>query len=177
MGRASAWLRLRAGLRFGVRLAVPMLASASVLAQTGEPAAYEPGAAPPPSERVPLRPDPPPPDPARDEHLEAVDQRIGEIESLLRRAHFRTALGVTRAALRRVGEAGPVPGAKRRRAHLELLGATAEVALGRRDTARRSLMRALRADPGLALDEADASPKVLELLREARLRTGIEEPK
>jgi hypothetical protein len=57
------------------------------------------------------------------------------------------------------------------------MAATAEVALGRRDRAQQSMIRALRADPTLVLDEREASPKVLELLRTARRRTGIGEPK
>ncbi len=57
------------------------------------------------------------------------------------------------------------------------MAATAQVALGKRDGARQSLIRALSADPTLALDASEVSPKVLELMREARLRTGIEEPR
>jgi hypothetical protein len=113
----------------------------------------------------------------RAEGPDPVEGRIDEVDALLARAHFRTALGVARTSLGRLDALGPAPHPDARRARLELLAATAEVALGRREAARQSLIRALVADPGLALDAGETSPKVLELLREARLRTGIEEPK
>jgi len=108
--------------------------------------------------------------------LAQVDQELAEIDTLLATAHFHTALavvGATRDLLDRFEE-DPQLGA--RRARLEVMAATAEVALGQRAPARRSMLRALRAAPELALDEGEASPKLLELLREARLRTGNAEP-
>jgi hypothetical protein len=109
--------------------------------------------------------------------LARVDQELAEIDALLATAHFRTALAVaepTRGLLAGFGEHPRLGG---RRARLEMMAATAEIALGRRDRARQSMIRALRADPTLILDEREASPKVLELLREARRRTGIGGPK
>jgi hypothetical protein len=35
------------------------------------------------------------------------------------------------------------------------------------------MMRALQAEPALSLDESTTSPKVLELLREARRHSGL----
>ena len=105
-----------------------------------------------------------------------MDQELAGIDRLLATAHFHTALavaGATRDLLDRFGE-DPQLGV--RRARLEVMAATAEVALGQRTPARRSMMRALRAVPDLVLDEREASPKLLELLREARLRTGNAEP-
>ena len=55
------------------------------------------------------------------------------------------------------------------------MAATAELALGKRKSARRSMDRALRADPGLRLDETQVSPKVVALLRDARRRAGLAE--
>ena len=52
------------------------------------------------------------------------------------------------------------------------MAATAAVALGRRMPARRSMLRALQADPELDLDAREASPKLLELLQETRRFMG-----
>ena len=62
-----------------------------------------------------------------------------------------------------------------RRARLEVMTATAQVALGQRSRARMSMQRAHLADPGLALDERETSPKVLGLLRELRARPAARE--
>ena len=108
--------------------------------------------------------------------LAQVDRELAEIDRFLATVHFHTALavvGATRDLLDRFGE-DPQLGA--RRARLEVMAATAEVALGQRTPARRSMERALRAVPHLSLDEREASPKLLELLREARLRMGNAEP-
>jgi len=120
--------------------------------------------------------------PARDDDaggpsLARVDQELAELDALLATAHFRTALAVAEPTRELLAGFGEHPQLGGRRARLELMAATAEVALGRRDRARQSMIRALRADPTLVLDEREASPKVLELLRTARRRTGIGEPK
>ena len=105
-----------------------------------------------------------------------MDRRVAEIEALLATAHFRSALAVTQATRQEIETLAPHPELGSLRARLEVMSATAEVALGRRDQARQSLIRALEADPSLALDERTASPKLLDLLREARRHTGIAEP-
>ena len=105
-----------------------------------------------------------------------MDRRVAESEALLATAHFRSALAVTQATRQEIETLAPHPELGSLRARLEVMSATAEVALGRRDQARQSLIRALEADPSLALDERTASPKLLDLLREARRHTGIAEP-
>jgi hypothetical protein len=108
--------------------------------------------------------------------LARVDQELAEIDGLLATAHFHTALAVAGATRDLLDLFGGDPQLGARRARLEVMAATAEVALGQRAAARRSMLRALRAAPDLALDERDVSPKLLQLLREARRRTGNAEP-
>jgi hypothetical protein len=48
------------------------------------------------------------------------------------------------------------------------VSASAELAFGRREAALAHLTSALRLDPGLTLDASTTSPKVLDLLAEAR---------
>lgn len=92
--------------------------------------------------------------------LAQVDRELGEIDTLLATAHFHTALAVVQATRDLLDRLGEHPQRGARQARLELMAATAEVALGRRTPARRSMLRALRADPNLALDEREASPKL-----------------
>jgi len=106
-----------------------------------------------------------------------VDRELAEIDALLATAHFRTALAIVESTRGLLAGFGEHPRLGGRWARLEMMAATAELALGQRNRARQSMVRALRADPTLSLDEQEASPKVLELLREARRRTGIGEPK
>jgi hypothetical protein len=108
--------------------------------------------------------------------LAQVDQELAEIDRLLTTAHFHTALAVLGATRDLLDRFGGDPQLGARRARLEVMAATAEVALGQRTPARRSMARALRAAPDLSLDEHEASPKLLELLREARRGTGSAEP-
>jgi hypothetical protein len=108
--------------------------------------------------------------------LAQVDQELADIDRLLATAHFHTALAVVGATRDLLDRLGGDPQLGARRARLEVMAATAEVALGERTPARRSMARALQAAPDLTLDERDASPKLLELLREARRRTRNAEP-
>jgi hypothetical protein len=57
-----------------------------------------------------------------------------------------------------------------RRVRLEVLSATASIALGRDEAAHRSFERALRADADLELDPASTSPKVVRHLEATRRR-------
>jgi len=101
--------------------------------------------------------------------LAEFDLRLGQIEAALAAAHFRSALALTRGAAALLDPLAPAAdGVAPRRARLELLTATAEVARGRRAQARDHLARALRADPSLQLSERDTSPRLLALLPEAR---------
>lgn len=158
------------GARTGLGCAVLSLACTPAAAQPGDPAALAPGSGDvrPAVPEAQKRPDP---------RLAALDRRIDEVDRLLARAHFRTALGLARNTLGSLDASGVVLSPDTRRARLEVLAATAEVALGRRTAARESLGRALRADPALELDPEQVSPKVLELLHEARVAGGGEEAK
>jgi hypothetical protein len=164
---------------------VPVVcASLAAQASGAPPYAQEPGeiGQPRPGAVPPDDPGSSAPAPARDDEaggprLARVDQELAEIDALLATAHFRTALAVvgpTRELLTGFGQHPQLGG---RQARLELMAATAEIALGRRDRARHSMIRALRADPTFVLDEREASPKVRDLLMEARRHTGIGDPK
>ncbi|HXK25912.1 MAG TPA: hypothetical protein VMS55_24815 [Myxococcota bacterium] len=101
--------------------------------------------------------------------LAQVDRRIDQIEAALAAAHFRSALALTRGAAVLLDPFAPAAdGVASRRARLELLTATAEIARGRRTQARDHLASALRADPSLELSERDTSPRLLALLPDAR---------
>lgn len=100
--------------------------------------------------------------------LARADREIDEIEELVAKAYFRTALSVASATRGLLAGADGQPAARARLARLEVLAATAELALGREGPARQGLVRALRAAPGLELDAARTSPRVTGLLAEAR---------
>lgn len=102
------------------------------------------------------------------ELLRGVDGTLDEIERMIAGAYFRTALGMVDTSRGRLDELDSVSSPNPRRARLEVLAATTEVALDLRVKAMRSMRRALRADPGLTLDEQRTPPKVYALLREAR---------
>jgi hypothetical protein len=105
--------------------------------------------------------------------LATLDRRLGEVDSLLAGAYFETALSLADST-RGLLEAGAgSPAQASRRARLEVMAAEAEVALGRPTRARRSLERALSANPDIELDEALTSPRLLELLPAARRRVGL----
>jgi hypothetical protein len=97
----------------------------------------------------------------------AVDAVIGDASTALAQARFREALdasGRARGLLKGMGESGDV---RRRQARLEVMAGTAELALDMEEAAERSLRRALRADPALALDES-TPPKVRRLFLAVR---------
>jgi hypothetical protein len=101
------------------------------------------------------------------------ERRIEEIDALLASAHFQTAAALARSSLEQLAATPVQPQRRTRQARLEVMAATAAVALGDGAGARDSLVRALRADPGLAFDATTTSPKLLELLPEARRRAGV----
>jgi hypothetical protein len=104
-----------------------------------------------------------------------LDRQIAEIDALLAEAHFRTALSLTRATLNRLPSASTRPEEASRRARLNVMAATAQIALGQRPLAGLLLERALRADPTLVFDDKEFSPKLVELVAEARRRSGAAE--
>ena len=101
--------------------------------------------------------------------LTDTDRLLAEAEALLEDAHFHTALGVLSSGREWLEAAAPCAACPERVARLEVLTATAEVALGETVRARASLRRALQAAPELELDEAATSPKLVSLWREVRL--------
>ncbi len=106
--------------------------------------------------------------------LAQVDRDLREIESLLAAAYFRTALGLVNATRDQLAAASErekrasKAGVQARTARLEVLAATAELAIGAPQRARASMRRALGADPDLTLDAGRTSPRVVALLDEAR---------
>ncbi len=91
----------------------------------------------------------------------SVAAPLDRTEKMIRAARFDDALGELerlRSEARRPEE----------RARLEVLAATAQVAFGDETAARKSIERALRADPKLALDERTTSPKLLRVFDDAR---------
>jgi tetratricopeptide (TPR) repeat protein len=123
------------------------------------------------------RPPPPPvsaPPPAPSPALAAADAVLDEADELLRAARFEEALARLDEARRRLPRP-PAAGAADRRARLEGLAATANVALGRDDEARERFGSALRADPSYRLDPGATSPKVLRAFDAARAAQGREE--
>jgi hypothetical protein len=126
------------------------------------------------SQPLPLREQPKPaPKPVARKPAPAVpdtssfDRAFRELEGYVRGAQFEAALASAdagRAAAARLGsQLDPA-----RTAQLEVLAATAALALGREGDAKQSLDRALDADPGLALDPVRTPPKVVRALDAAR---------
>jgi LysM repeat protein len=91
---------------------------------------------------------------------------IDRCEAELRAAHFEQALASAGEARDRI-DARNDAADDLDRVRLEIASATAYVALGQSDAALESLERALIADPGLELDPALTSPKVLAVFRAA----------
>ena len=100
--------------------------------------------------------------------LAALSQAAGEIDELVANAHFRTAVAVAEKTRRWASEIPSSPEVREVRAQIEVLLATAQVALGETDGARASLASALRVWPLLSLDTRSTSPRVVEVFREVR---------
>ena len=128
----------------------------------GEPIGVVVARIPPPQERVERVPERPPPP-----LLDATEQIAGA-EKALREARFELAVEWAERGRRLLDGQGPAS----QRAELEVLAATAEIALGREEAARESLERALRAEPDLTLDPALYSPKLVRLFEEVRSGEG-----
>ena len=111
-----------------------------------------------------------PPPPAID--FGPFDERIAGAEDSLLRARFRDVLQTTDELRSQLEGWPPGSGVRERRARLEVLGASALIALGLPGRAAESFARALEADPGLTLDPATTPPKVRSLLEEVRERRG-----
>jgi len=97
--------------------------------------------------------------------LEALESIVEAVEELVREARFHTAIGVARTAQGWNEAAGDEPQLRGPCARLEVLAATAHIALDQREHARDSLRRALALEPDLFFDEETTSPKLIEVLR------------
>lgn len=99
--------------------------------------------------------------------FEAADRALAQADTLNRQARFEDALASAEQA-RAALPIGWSPDVKRRRARIEAAAATAQVALGREQEARRRFGQALQADPAFRLDARVTSPKVMRALDSAR---------
>jgi hypothetical protein len=118
-----------------------------------------------------------PPEPQPDELGEfdfaPLDAQIRAAAEHLEQARFQAASDLSdlaRARLVRLG--GTHAAVRERRVRVELIGATARLALGQDQDARGCVERALRADPELELDPSTSPPKLQRLLSEARGAPG-----
>ncbi len=101
----------------------------------------------------------------------AIDRALGEAESELNQARFARAVELTEQTRREIEGRGDTPDLRDRRARLEVIAATALVALGRSEDAADSFARALRADPELELDPERTPPKIRRLFQQVREQT------
>jgi hypothetical protein len=112
---------------------------------------------------------------ARESFRPSLPEEMGPIaaaEEALQEARFELALEWVERGRGLLEGQEPTGERPRERARLEVLAATAEIALGREEAARASLERALRAQPELRLDPARHSPKLIRLFEEARGTDG-----
>lgn len=112
--------------------------------------------------------------PPRDRTLEDLDRKLGQSNALVREARFREALALAKEVQAQLQGKQSEPGMSARLVRAAVLAATAEVALGRKAEARASFERALEIQPGLELDAATTSPKVIRVFRGAKVLMGQE---
>jgi len=104
--------------------------------------------------------------------LAAVDAELVDGELSLWRARFEAALEAAVRARQRLDRMRDGEDLRDRRVRLEVLSATAQLALGDERAARESLTRAIETQPDLSLDPARTPPKVLRALETARRAAG-----
>jgi tetratricopeptide (TPR) repeat protein len=102
----------------------------------------------------------------------SIDRALGEAENELNQARFARAVELTEQTRRDLEGRGDSPDLRERRARLEVIAATALVALGRSEDAGESFARALRADPELELDPERTPPKIRRLFQQIREQLG-----
>ncbi|MGH0037089.1 MAG: hypothetical protein ACQGVK_18845 [Myxococcota bacterium] len=100
--------------------------------------------------------------------FEEADALLAEVETHLCMARFQVALERVQHGRQELEDLPEVWQSSRRRARLEIMAATAKIALGDPDSAQLNFHWALEIDPYLELDAAQTSPKVLQMFREAR---------
>jgi LysM repeat protein len=117
---------------------------------------------------------PPPPAPVAETAVLAqqpeVDGALGQASTRFEEADFEGSLASAERARSLLPAAPETAGERRLLARGYLLGGMAEVALGRDEEARASFRRAVALDPGIDLDSARVSPRILSVFREARGR-------
>ena len=106
---------------------------------------------------------------ARRRLLAAVGAELDDGELRLWQARFEAALEAAVRARRRLDRMRAGEDLRRPRVRLELLSATAQLALGDERAARESLTRAIESRPDLVLDPEKTPPKVMRALETARL--------
>jgi hypothetical protein len=106
----------------------------------------------------------------------AADGLLDEADGLVRQAHFEEALAKAMEAREAVPRAGDQAALQKRRARADVIAGTAQVALGKDADARASFERAVQTDPGLRLNPASTSPKVVRAFDAARAAASGEAP-
>ena len=101
-----------------------------------------------------------------------IDAKLGAAEALVRGARFREALQAAEQIRPKLASIEDAPGGSLRRTQLEVLSATAQIALGRHQAARECFERALAADPELDLDAGTTSPKIRRVFETVRGESG-----
>ena len=116
------------------------------------------------------------PKPPAERDYGAFDARLEEAEESLRRARFREALDAATALRSELEGWSASEAASRRRVRIEVLGASALVALGEPERAEESFARALELDPELALDPVTTPRKIRNLLEKVRQVSQARQP-
>jgi hypothetical protein len=106
---------------------------------------------------------------ARRRLLAVIDSQLDDGEQRLREARFEAALDVAALARRRLDRMRAGGDLRQPWVRLEVLSATAQLALGDEGAARASLTRAIEVQPGLVLDPTKTPPKVMRALETARV--------
>ena len=106
-------------------------------------------------------------DQARAARTEAVLELVQIGETQLAGARYRSAQQTADRAREALASAFDAD-ARPLRARLELVSATAQIAMGDANGALASMQRALRADPSLVLESSDTSPKVMAVFHTAQ---------
>jgi len=96
------------------------------------------------------------------------DAQLAAAEEGLRLARFREVLQTTDRLRTELESQAEASGVRERRVRVEVLGASALVALGLPGRAAEGFGRALRIDPDLVLDPTTTPPKIRALLEEVR---------